>query len=93
MVWISQWSGWLPLYLIWNSITFLLMGYDKQRACSGKWRVRERTFFVTAFLFGAAGSLAGMYYFRHKTRHLKFIAGMPLMLGLNLLTAYLLWMH
>ena len=34
-----------------------------------------------ALLGGAAGCWAGMYLFRHKTRHWYFAAGMPLILA------------
>lgn len=30
---------------------------------------------------GSIGSLAGMYVFRHKTRHAKFVVGMPAILA------------
>ena len=30
---------------------------------------------------GSVGSLAGMYLFRHKTQHLKFTLGIPLILA------------
>ena len=33
---------------------------------------------------GLIGAIAGMYLFRHKTRHLKFTVGLPLILLLQL---------
>ena len=40
-----------------------------------------------AILGGSIGSLLGMYLFRHKTRHLKFILGIPLILILQIVCA------
>ena len=72
------------VYLLWNLVAFLLVLLDKRRARRGEWRVKERTFFLWALLFGAAGVWLGMYVFHHKTRHLSFVIGIPLLLLLNI---------
>ena len=36
---------------------------------------------LVAALGGSVGCLIGMYLFRHKTRHLKFTLGIPLILA------------
>ena len=56
-------------------ILFILMGSDKHRAKAGKRRIPEARLFLFAVVFGAPGGLAGMYLFRHKTRHWYFVAG------------------
>ncbi len=56
---------------------------DKRAAVKGKWRVAEKDLFLTAFLGGGLGVLIGMLLLRHKTRHLKFMLGMPLIMLLN----------
>ena len=43
-----------------NLISFLLMGIDKRRAIKNKWRISEKTLFLTAFLFGSVGAIAGI---------------------------------
>lgn len=53
-----------------------------------RWRVPEKTLFLLALAGGSAGALAGMYVFRHKTKHLKFVIGLPLILILQVLTAF-----
>lgn len=63
-----------------NLISFLLMGIDKRRAIKNKWRISEKTLFLTAFLFGSVGAIAGMYVFRHKTLHRSFRFGLPAIL-------------
>ena len=63
-----------------NSLGFLLMYLDKKYAKEEKRRIKERTLFLTAILFGSFGILAGMYKFRHKTLHKKFTIGIPLII-------------
>jgi uncharacterized membrane protein YsdA (DUF1294 family) len=41
-------------------------------------------------LGGAAGGLAAMYLFRHKTRHAKFFLGLPAMLLIHIIIAFLI---
>lgn len=74
----------LPLilfyFLIINAIGFLLMLVDKRRAQKNYWRIPESTLFTAAFFGGSIGCIAGMYCFRHKTKHLTFTIGMPAIL-------------
>lgn len=56
------------------------MGIDKRRAVKHAWRIPEKTLFLTAILGGSAGSIIGMQFFRHKTKHWYFRYGMPAIL-------------
>ena len=76
--------------LIINAAGFLLMLVDKWKAKKNRWRVRESTLLIVAALGGSVGSLAGMYLFRHKTQHLKFTLGIPLILAAQCLIAVVL---
>ena len=67
--------------LIINAAGFLLMLVDKWKAKKNRWRIRESTLLIVAALGGSVGSLAGMYLFRHKTLHLKFTVGIPVILA------------
>ncbi|MDD6319749.1 MAG: DUF1294 domain-containing protein [Oscillospiraceae bacterium] len=67
------------LFII-NFAALFLMGTDKRRAKRHKWRIPEAVLFGAALLGGSAGAWAGMYLFRHKTRHWYFVVGMPLIL-------------
>ena len=67
--------------LLINAAGFLLMLVDKWKAKKNRWRIRESTLLLVAALGGSVGSLAGMYLFRHKTLHLKFTLGIPLILA------------
>lgn len=66
--------------LIINAIGFLLMLVDKLKARKNLWRIPEATLMTAAALGGSIGAIAGMYTFRHKTKHLKFTIGIPLIL-------------
>lgn len=70
--------------LIINIISFMLMYIDKQKSKKHKWRIRERTLFLSAIIGGSIGSLFGMYFFRHKTKHTNFKIGMPIILFIQL---------
>ena len=81
----------LLLYLlIINALGFALMLADKWKARKNLWRIPEATLMAVAALGGSVGSLLGMYTVRHKTKHLKFTVGIPLILGLQLLLAVFL---
>ena len=73
--------------LIINAFAFLLMLIDKRKAQKNKWRIPEKTLFASAILGGSLGAMAGMYTFRHKTQHLRFVIGIPLILTAQLLLA------
>jgi uncharacterized membrane protein YsdA (DUF1294 family) len=48
------------------------MGIDKKLAKSASTRIPEKILFFIALIGGSAGMLAGMYFFRHKTKKSKF---------------------
>ena len=80
------------LYLtIINAAGFLLMLIDKQKARRGAWRIPEATLIWIAILGGSIGSLTGMYFFRHKTRHMKFVLGISVILFAQLSLA--IWLY
>ena len=65
---------------------------DKWKAKHNRWRIKEATLMTVAALGGSVGSLLGMYTFRHKTKHLKFTVGFPLILVAQIFAAiYLIW--
>lgn len=76
-----------------NVAAFAVMAADKSRARKGAWRVPERTLFLLALFFGSIGIWAGMYVFRHKTKHLKFVIGIPAIFLVQLcaVLAFIFW--
>lgn len=69
--------------LILNTVSFFLMGYDKQCAREQRRRIPERTLFLSAAFFGAFGGTLGMFAFRHKTKHWYFRIFFPLLMLLQ----------
>ena len=71
-----------------NLIGLALMGIDKRKAKKRAFRSPEATLFIVAIIGGSVGSIAGMYLFRHKTRHRSFVLGMPLILLAQIALVY-----
>ena len=71
-----------------NLVTFIVFGVDKRKAINHKWRIPEKTLFLLAIIGGSIGAIAGMYTFRHKTKHWYFVVGMPLILIVQLAVAF-----
>ena len=64
-----------------NVLGFVIMYLDKRKARRGAWRISESSLLTVAVLGGSIGVFLGMYLFRHKTRKLKFVMGIPLILA------------
>ena len=73
-----------------NIVTFVTFWIDKNLAQNNKSRVSESTLVLMSALGGAAGGLAAMYLFRHKTRHAKFFLGLPALLLIHMIIAFLI---
>lgn len=69
---------WFLLYLAAiNVLSAVLTIADKYRARRGKWRIRESTLILAAVLGGSPAEYITMRLIRHKTRHKKFMIGLP----------------
>lgn len=84
--------------LIWlagiNLLALVLCGIDKWKARRDRWRIPEKTLFLSAILGGSVGLLVGMHLFRHKTKHKSFTIGVPLIFIFQLgIAAWLLMNH
>ena len=78
----------LLIYLLTiNAAGFALMLIDKWKAKHNRWRIPEATLMGIAALGGSIGSLLGMYTVRHKTQHIKFTVGIPVILVVQIFTA------
>lgn len=64
-----------------------VMGVDKKRAIRHVWRIPEKMLFLVSLIGGSIGTWAGMYLFRHKTKHWYFVIGMPLILLVQIVLA------
>ena len=74
------------IYLILiNALSLVLMLLDKYKARKKLWRIPEGALLAIAMAGGSLGALIGMYLFRHKTRHLQFSLGIPILLVIHIL--------
>lgn len=79
----------LALYLCAVSIiAVIITADDKRRAKKGKRRIRERSLFLVSALGGAAFMYITMLLIRHKTLHLKFMFGLPIVTALQVCALY-----
>lgn len=78
------------LILLVNIIGFIIIGVDKHKAKKKLWRVPEKIFFLIAFFGGSVGVYAGMFFFRHKTKHWYFVLGIPFILIAEAIAAFYL---
>lgn len=58
-------------------IGWILPYADKKRAKNGSWRIPEKTLFIVSALGGSAAMYASMKRYRHKTKHKRFMIGIP----------------
>lgn len=78
-------------FILVNFIAFLMYGMDKKKAIDGKYRIAERTLVLIGVIGGSIGAMAGMKVFHHKTKHKKFVYGLPLIFMLQCFFVCLLW--
>lgn len=74
-----------------NAIAIIAYSWDKLCAIRKWWRVPELTLLGLAAIGGSVGALVAMKLFHHKTLHLKFKYGVPLILALQV--AGLVYLH
>ncbi len=74
----------LPLSLL----AAILTVYDKAIAGSGRRRIPEKTLLLLAVLGGAPAMYLTMLLIRHKTRHKKFMIGLPVIMLLQAALIY-----
>ena len=68
-----------------NIFTFALFAYDKYCATHDKWRVSEAKLLFWAAIGGALGAGFAMELCHHKTLHLKFKFGVPILLFIQII--------
>ena len=73
-------------------IAIILTLHDKRAAQKRNWRVKERTLLIVSALGGSVAMLLTMLAVRHKTRHAKFMAGIPVIIALQV-AAVLVTLH
>lgn len=73
--------GYLLIYLaVVNVVSCGICCYDKVMAKQGKWRISEKTLLLLSVLGGAVAMYITMCIIRHKTKHNKFMIGLPVII-------------
>lgn len=73
-----------------NIIAVIITIADKLKAIHRKWRIPENTLLLISALGGSICMLITMLIIRHKTRKLKFMLGIPIIIVLQCIIVYLL---
>ena len=82
----------LLIYLaVVSVIAVTLTVIDKRRAKAHRYRISEFTLMLFAALGGSVAMLLTMLVIRHKTRHAKFMIGIPVIIVLQLALAFAVW--
>ena len=73
-----------------NVVAALAAMTDKAAAIAGNSRVRERTLFLLGAFGGASLMFFTMLLIRHKTKHKRFMIGLPLIMIVQYIITFLL---
>ena len=73
-----------------NILALLLCLYDKYAAKRRLWRISEAALLIVSLLGGSIIMLFTMHIIRHKTKHKKFMLGIPLIIILQVAFALFL---
>ena len=82
----------LAYFAVISVVTVIVTVYDKIAAKKRpKRRIRENTLLLLAILGGGPAEYLTMLVIRHKTKHKKFMVGLPVIILLEALVAGLVW--
>ena len=74
-----------------NVVGFILPAVDKRRAKKDRWRIRESTLFLVSVLGGSVAMYISMGLFHHKTKHKRFMIGIPVIIVLQVALITAVW--
>lgn len=75
----------LVYYVLLAAVSVVFTVKDKSAAVQNKWRISEKTLMLLGLMGGALPIYVTMKVIRHKTKHLKFMLGLPLEMFLHIL--------
>ena len=73
--------------LVINVVTFLVYGFDKSQSKNYGRRVPESVMMFLAIAGGSVGAWLAMKFFRHKTMHMLFYMGIPIIIIVQIFLA------
>jgi uncharacterized membrane protein YsdA (DUF1294 family) len=80
------------IYLVIISIiAIILTVHDKRAAQAKSRRISEKTLMFVSAIGGSVAMLAVMRAIRHKTKHMKFMVGIPVIIVLQIAVAVFIW--
>ena len=79
-----------PYLIIMSLIAIIVTVKDKISAKMDTSRTPEKTLLIISALGGSAAMLLTMFLIRHKTRHAKFMIGIPLIIALQAVVIFYL---
>jgi uncharacterized membrane protein YsdA (DUF1294 family) len=83
--------GWIMYLIFISSLAFVVTVYDKIASKKlPEHRTRESSLLIISALGGSLVMLLTMHLIRHKTKHLKFMIGIPVIILLQALTVLIL---
>lgn len=87
-------EAYLLIYIaIISFFSIIITVYDKAAAKTGRRRISERMLMLTGFFGGATAMYGTMQFIRHKTKHKKFMLGLPIFILLHLaITVYIIYL-
>ena len=72
-------------------IAVIMTVHDKKAAKQHKWRVSEASLLLAGLAGGALAELITMKIIRHKTKHIKFMLGLPAAIVFHIVLLYFLF--
>ena len=77
-------ADFVPYFLVYliciSLVSAVVTIADKRKAEKGAWRVPEATLLLLSALGGSAAMYLTMHLIRHKTKHIKVMLGIPLII-------------
>ncbi len=77
-------------FCIISLVAVIITVADKRAAKKGAWRIPEATLMTVGFFGGALAMYITMQGIRHKTKHMKFMIGLPLEIALHAAVVFLI---
>lgn len=75
------WGVYLALISV---VAVIVTVADKVKAKAGAWRVKESTLLLLSAIGGSVAMFITMQVIRHKTKHAKFMVGIPLIIAVQI---------